>query len=58
MLVHWPLTANIHVAMPDARISAYVDNDLQLKAGFVIGYWDEAELAAERSRLGIAAKSG
>jgi arylsulfatase A-like enzyme len=53
-LVHWALTGHNAVATPDQRITAYVDEGRQLKAGFIIGYWDEAELAAERRRLGIA----
>ncbi|MEQ1648095.1 MAG: alkaline phosphatase family protein [Hyphomicrobiaceae bacterium] len=52
-LVHWSLTGHNHVTTPDARIANYADNNMQLKAGVVIGYWDEAELNAERVRLGL-----
>jgi arylsulfatase A-like enzyme len=52
-LVHWSLTGHNAVSMPDSRISHYVDNNMQLKSGIIIGYWDEAELAAERLRLGL-----
>jgi arylsulfatase A-like enzyme len=52
-LVHWSLTGHNAVTMPDSRIAAYRDQNLQLKAGILIGIWDEAELAAARARLGV-----
>jgi hypothetical protein len=38
--------------IPDERIAGYAAGR-QLRTGIVIGYWDEAELAAERKRLGL-----
>jgi arylsulfatase A-like enzyme len=52
-LVHWALTGHNAVTMPDARIANYADNNVQLRSGIIIGYWDETELAAERARLGL-----
>ncbi len=52
-LVHWSLTGHNAVTMPDARITSYAHLNAQVRAGIIIGYWDEAELAAERRRLGL-----
>lgn len=52
-LVHWSLTGHNAVTMPEARISAYADKNMQFRAGILIGYWDEAEVTAERKRLGL-----
>jgi len=52
-LVHWSLTGHNAITHPEAKIRAYAEQGLQLKAGVVIGYWDEAELSAEKQRLGI-----
>jgi arylsulfatase A-like enzyme len=53
-LVHWSLTGHNAVATPDRQIADYVEQHKQLKGGIVIGYRDQAELDAERTRLGIA----
>jgi arylsulfatase A-like enzyme len=53
-LVHWSLTGHNAVTMPEARIASYVETGAQLRGGFIIGYWDEAEVATERQRLGIS----
>jgi hypothetical protein len=39
------------VTMSEQRIAAYASGR-QLRSGILIGYWDEAELAAARARLG------
>ena len=52
-LVHWSLTGHNAITMPESRIAGYADSGMQLRGGIIIGYWDEAELAAERARLGI-----
>ena len=52
MLLEWALRDHNRITMPDERIAAYAGGQ-QLRSGIVIGYWDEAELAAERSRLGL-----
>ena len=52
-LFDWALRDHNRITMPDARIADYPQGR-QLRSGVVIGYWDEAELAAERARLGIA----
>ena len=51
-LLDWALTDHNRITTPDARIAGYASGQ-QLRSGIVIGYWDEAELAAERKRLGI-----
>lgn len=53
-LFHWALHPKGHITTPDARIAAYAANNLQVKAGVLIGIWDEAELAAIRAKAGIA----
>ncbi|HTZ37401.1 MAG TPA: alkaline phosphatase family protein [Stellaceae bacterium] len=52
MLLAWALADHSRITMPDARIANYATGQ-QLRSGIVIGYWDAAELAAERTRLGI-----
>ena len=39
--------------MPDPKIAAY-NRATQLKAGILIGYWDEAELQQARREAGLA----
>lgn len=51
-LLDWALADHNRTTMSDARIAGYATGR-QLRSGIVIGYWDEAELAAERRRLGI-----
>ena len=50
-LLEWALRDHKRITMPDARIARYAAG-AQLEGGIVIGYRDEAELAAERARLG------
>ena len=52
-LLDWALRDHARITMPDSRIAAYAEG-AQLKAGILIGYHDEAEVAAERARLGLA----
>ena len=51
-LLDWALRDHNRITMPDTRIEGYAQGR-QLRSGIVIGYWDAAELAAERARLGI-----
>jgi arylsulfatase A-like enzyme len=51
-LLDWALRDHNRITTPDSRIEDY-PRGRQLRTGIVIGYWDEAELAAERVRLGI-----
>jgi hypothetical protein len=51
-LLDWALRDHNRITMSDARIAPYAGRQ-QLRMGIVIGYWDEAELAAERARLGL-----
>ncbi len=48
-LLEWALRDHNRITMPDRAIAAYADGR-QLKSGILIGYWDEAELAAARAR--------
>ncbi len=50
-LLGWALRDHNRTTMPDSRIEGYASGQ-QLRAGILIGYWDEAELAAARDRLG------
>jgi arylsulfatase A-like enzyme len=50
-LFDWALTDHNRITTPDSRIEGYARGQ-QLRSGIVIGYWDEAELAEERRRLG------
>ena len=51
-LLAWALRDHNRITMPDARIAAY-SPAAQLKAGILIGYRDEAELAAARAQYGL-----
>jgi arylsulfatase A-like enzyme len=51
-LLGWALTDHNRITMPDARIEGYGPG-LQLKNGFVIGYWDEDEVAKARKDYGL-----
>jgi arylsulfatase A-like enzyme len=51
-LFEWALHPKGHITTGNDRISAYADQQLQVKRGFLIGIWDEAELAQIRKRLG------
>jgi arylsulfatase A-like enzyme len=46
-LLDWALRDHMRITMPDARIAGYGEAT-QLNAGIVIGFWDEAELAAAK----------
>jgi len=52
-LLDWALRDHNRITMPDARIAAY-NRASQLKAGVLIGYWDEAEVAQARRDAGLA----
>ena len=54
-LFEWALHPKGHITTPNAKIAAYAENQLQIKAGVIIGVWDEAELAAIRQKAGIQA---
>jgi len=56
MLLDWALTDHNRITTPDNRIAAFADG-LLLRSGILIGYWDEAELASERARLGLVRPS-
>jgi arylsulfatase A-like enzyme len=56
-LLNWALHPKMHIATPNAKIAAYAENQLQVKNGFLIGIWDEVELAAIRDRIEQRAKS-
>jgi hypothetical protein len=47
-LLAWSLRDHNRITMPDARIAAYSEAS-QLKAGIVIGFWDQAELDAAKA---------
>jgi arylsulfatase A-like enzyme len=51
-LLDWALTDHNRITTPDARIESYAKGQ-QLRSGILIGYWDEAELAAARAELGV-----
>lgn len=51
-LLEWALRDHNRITMPDARIEAYGDA-AQVRSGILIGYWDEAELAAARGAAGL-----
>lgn len=52
-LFDWALRDHNRITMPDARIAGY-SRASQLKAGILIGYWDEAEVAQARKDAGLA----
>jgi hypothetical protein len=51
-LLDWALRDHARITTPDARIEAY-GSAAQLRSGILIGYWDEAELAAARRASGL-----
>jgi arylsulfatase A-like enzyme len=51
-LLDWALSDHNRITTADARIEGYAKGQ-QLRSGILIGYWDEAELAAARARLGV-----
>jgi arylsulfatase A-like enzyme len=50
-LFNWALHPNNHITTSNAKIAAYADNQLQVKAGVLIGIWDEVELDAIRQKI-------
>jgi hypothetical protein len=50
-LFDWALHPKGHITTSSEKISAYAEKQLQVKRGFLIGIWDEAELEAIRARL-------
>jgi arylsulfatase A-like enzyme len=52
-LFDWALHPKNHIATSNEKIADYADKQLQVKNGFLIGIWDEAELAAIRKKLGM-----
>ena len=48
----WALRDHNRITMPDERIAPYAGRQ-QLKSGILIGYWDEAEVADAKARLGL-----
>jgi arylsulfatase A-like enzyme len=52
-LFDWALHPKGHITTPNAKIKAYGDNQLQVRAGVLIGIWDEAELAAIHDKIGV-----
>jgi arylsulfatase A-like enzyme len=50
-LFDWALHPRGHITTSNEKIAAYADNQLQVKAGVLIGIWDEAELAAIRQKI-------
>jgi arylsulfatase A-like enzyme len=51
-LLDWALRDHNRITMPDARIAGY-SRARQLKAGILIGYWDEDEVVEARREAGI-----
>ncbi len=51
-LFDWALRDHNRITMPDARIAGY-SRASQLKAGILIGYWDEDEVAQARREAGL-----
>jgi arylsulfatase A-like enzyme len=50
-LFDWALHPKGHITTSNAKIAAYAKSQLQVKRGFLIGIWDENELAAIRKSL-------
>jgi arylsulfatase A-like enzyme len=50
-LFDWALHPKNHITTSNAKIAAYAENQLQVKAGVLIGIWDEAELAAIQHKI-------
>jgi arylsulfatase A-like enzyme len=48
-LLAWSLRDHNRITMPDARIAGYSEA-AQLKAGIVIGFWDQPELDRAKGR--------
>jgi len=55
-LFDWALHPNNHITTSNEKIAAYAENQLQVKAGVLIGIWDEAELAAIRQDIARRSK--
>jgi arylsulfatase A-like enzyme len=51
-LFDWALHPKDHITTSNAKIAAYAENQLQVKAGVLIGIWDEDELAAIHQKIG------
>jgi len=52
-LFEWALHPKSHITTSTEKIAAYADQQLQVKAGVLIGIWDEAELSAIRHKIGM-----
>jgi arylsulfatase A-like enzyme len=55
-LLDWALHPSGHITTAPEKIAAYADNQLQVKGGFLIGIWDETELADIRDKIEQRAK--
>jgi arylsulfatase A-like enzyme len=53
VLFDWALHPNGHITTSREKIAAYAEKQLQVKNGVLIGIWDEAELAAIRTKIGM-----
>ena len=53
-LFDWALHPKSHITINNERIAEYADTQRQVKAGVLIGVWDEAELAAIRQKIGAS----
>src|SRR5262249_40863914 len=51
-LLEWALNDHNRITIPDEQIERY-SSRAQLKTGILIGYWDEAELAEARRKIGL-----
>jgi len=52
-LFDWALHPKGHITTSPEKIAAYANQQLQVKAGILIGIWDEAELSAIRQTIGM-----
>ena len=52
-LLEWALRDHNRITMPDEQIAPYAGR-AQLRNGILIGYWDEAEVAEAKARLGFS----
>jgi arylsulfatase A-like enzyme len=50
-LFDWALHSNNHITTSNEKIATYAEKQLQVKNGFLIGIWDEAELAAIQEEI-------
>jgi arylsulfatase A-like enzyme len=50
-LFDWALHPNNHITTSNEKIAAYAEKQLQVQNGFLIGIWDETELAAIRQEI-------